>query len=35
MLFRGYIDEKIYNYPGDPDEIVNKLLSLSEAEILG
>ncbi|CDW88677.1 male sterility protein [Stylonychia lemnae] len=30
----GYIDEKIYNYPGDPDEIVNKLLSLSEHEIL-
>ena len=34
-ICRGYIDEKIYNYPGDPDEIVNRLLNLSEAEILG
>jgi fatty acyl-CoA reductase len=24
----GYIDEKIYDYPNDPDEVVNNLLSL-------
>ncbi len=31
---RGYIDEKIYDYPEDPDDVVNKLSTLNEQQIL-
>ena len=33
-FIRGFIDEQIYSYPEDPDEVVNSLLALSEQEIL-
>jgi fatty acyl-CoA reductase len=33
-LFRGFIDEKIYEYPEDPEETVAKILKLPVDEIL-
>lgn len=32
--FRGFIDEKIYDYPEDPDEVVAKIKQMSTDSIL-
>lgn len=34
ILIRGFIDEKIYDYPEDPDITIRRLENMSENEIL-
>jgi len=33
-MIRGYIDERIYEYPEDPDDIINRLQKIPEQEML-
>ena len=31
---RGYIDERIYDYPEDPDQVIERLKKIPESEML-